>query len=216
MRVTWWPYTDTRKEDAMAASLLQRPAGHNTESLSSLDVLAVAGVVYPGDIALVGAAIGLVGVAQPSLTAVLNAGVDSSPPGARLLDIPRSTDFVDGLFLVLDCDVDTVGRDVLRSHIERICAGGDLAGRPVGAAVVGSDIFRSSRVLESMRSIVVDARGFPVGVGVVVDASEGVASSTAGVGRPVLSDVTVASQITLLGRRVSTLAAARRSLRRQR
>jgi hypothetical protein len=180
-----------------------------------LDVLAVAGVVYPGDIALIGAAIGLVGVAQPSLTAVLTAGIDSSPPGARLLDIPRSTEFADGLFLVLDCDVDTAGSDVLRSQIESVCAGGDLAGRPVGAAVVGDDCFRCSRVLESMRSIVVDAHGFPVGVGVVVDAAEGIVSSTTGVGRPVLSDVTVASQLALLGRRVSTLAAARRSLRRR-
>ncbi|WP_415977189.1 hypothetical protein [Rhodococcus sp. 077-4] len=200
----------------MTAILLQRPAGHSAQSPSSLDVLAVAGVVYPGDIALVGAAVGLVGVDQPCLTAMLTAGMDSSPPGARLLDVPRSAEFADGLFLVLDCDVDTVGSDALRSQIESICGGGDLAGRPVGAAVVGSDCFRCSRVLESMRSIVVDAHGLPVGVGVVVDATDGVASSTAGAGRPVLFDVTVASQLALLGRRVSTLAAARRSLRRRR
>jgi hypothetical protein len=95
----------------------------------------------------------------------------------------------------------------IRSGLAGLAGGRPLAGRPVGLVLLGADAVAVAASLAWLRSAVTARGAFLVGTGIAVDEAD---AGPAGHG---LADVTLASVLAQLGRRVHDLARNRRVLR---
>lgn len=136
-------------------------------------------------------------------SALVNAVLASALDGA-----PSASGDADGLMIAFDSWVgDEPPSDVIA--VLRNLSSGALSGRPVGIIGTGSDARRVSENLAWLRAEIGRHGGYSVGAGLWVDPADCAAGELSAAS----IDVTLVATLALFGRRVRSLAWARRALR---